>query len=330
MHDELSDIGQTSSQIHHDDVRSHGNVSIPYYLNNVSKRCVKESRYCARMSIVLSRSLFFSLALLLILGSFVDGFQATRSTLSQHRFVEQQWQFRLSSREQDDDTWFDASEPVDVTRRDLIYNTIGVGLLGASGVASFSLFQTNVYTPPGFSRIPTQFIAALGDPKASGGTSASDWGVWRLDPGPRGVWLRDFQNVLAANSEHKAPAGWLFDPNDWWLEEHGLIMEQPSFPLPTGRYLVTGGRLVTTGLTIQEDGSWKLDEGTLFDVTHLPCRSARYTPLENAAIVGSPLTANPKDFPVAPGAIMPLVPGCNKKDYAVLFLVGKEQKGKIA
>lgn len=64
-----------------------------------------------------------------------------------------------------------------------------------------------------------------------------------------------------------APAGWTFDKNNWWLEEHGLIMESPYFPLPPGRYLVTGGRLVTTGLTITEDGRWKLDEGTLYDVS---------------------------------------------------------------
>lgn len=229
----------------------------------------------------------------------------------------------------DDDTWLsvdDSSESiVDVNRRDLIYNSIGVALLGVSGVASFSLFQTNVYTPPGFARIPTQFIAALGDPKASTGRNAKEWGVWRRDPGPRGVWLSDFQKELAITQ--KAPAGWTFDPNDWWLEEHGLIMEQPTFPLPAGRYLVTGGRLVTTGLTIYEDGRWKLDEGTLYDVTHLPCRSARYTPQENSPTnsIGSPLSANPKDFPVIPGAIMPSVPGCNKQDYAVLFVVGKEK-----
>lgn len=97
-------------------------------------------------------------------------------------------------------------------------------------------------------------------------------------------------------------------------------MEAPKFPVPPGRYLVTGGRMVTTGLTIGKDGSWKLDEGKLYDVTHLPCRSARYTP--NAAN-GSPYTAQQSDFPVTPGAEMPKVEGCDKQDYAVLFLVGK-------
>ena len=39
---------------------------------------------------------------------------------------------------------------------------------------------------------------------------------------------------------------------------------------------------------------------------------------------GSPLTANQSDFPVTPGAEMPKVDGCNKLDYAVLFVIGKE------
>ena len=250
-----------------------------------------------------------------------------------------QFRARNGSDNENDETWVsddsngDIKNADTVKRRELIYNTIALGLIGVSGVASLSLFQTNVYTPDGFTRLPnTQFIAALGDPKASQGSNAREWGLWSLDPGPRGVWLRDYSSELA-KGDRRAPAGWVFNPNDWWLEEHGLIMEQPYFPLPAGRYLVTGGRLVTTGLTIMEDGSWKLDEGTLYDVTHLPCRSARYTPLEKASttdLVGSPLTANPKDFPVAPGAPMPSVPGCNKLDYAVLFVVGKETRKSFA
>jgi hypothetical protein len=34
--------------------------------------------------------------------------------------------------------------------------------------------------------------------------------------------------------------------------------------------------------------------------------------------------ANKKDFPVTPGAAMPAVSGCNKQDYAVLFVLGIE------
>lgn len=233
--------------------------------------------------------------------------------------------------ETDNITWVGEEESISVEsskRRDLIYNGMALGLIGASGLASVSLINTNLYTPSGFTRIPTQFVAALGDPKAKEGTSAQDWGLWKVDPGPRGVWLRDYQKDIMDHQNRVAPAGWTFDSNDWWLEEHGLIMEAPKFSLAPGRYLVTGGRMVTTGLTIDAaTGSWKLDEGTLYDVTHLPCRSARYMPImmngETIASAGSPLTANPKDFPVAPGAIMPSVPGCTKQDYAVLFVVGK-------
>jgi hypothetical protein len=213
-----------------------------------------------------------------------------------------------------------------VGRRDLIINVVALGLLGASGLASYSLFQTSAYTPPDFRRLPrTQFIAALGDPQASQGTDAKSWGLWVEDPGPRGVWLKDYTKDIVQMDNH-APAGWTFDPSNWWLEEHGLIMEAPKFPLKEGRYLVTGGRLVTTGLTIDSEGRWKLDEGTLSDVTHLPCRSARYQPLLSpggSGTLGSPLEANPRDFPVSPGAVMPEVKGCSKQDYAVLFVVGK-------
>jgi hypothetical protein len=221
------------------------------------------------------------------------------------------------------------SNAASVGRRNLVINVVALGLLGASGLASYSLFQTSVYTPPEFRRLPrTQFIAALGDPQASQGSEAKSWGLWVEDPGPRGVWLKDYNKDIVQTDYH-TPAGWTYDSNNWWLEEHGLIMEAPMFPLKEGRYLVTGGRLVTTGLTIDSQGRWKLDEGTLSDVTHLPCRSARYQPLEStggSGNLGSPLAANPKDFPVAPGAVMPEVKGCNKQDYAVLFVVGKAEQ----
>jgi hypothetical protein len=132
--------------------------------------------------------------------------------------------------------------------------------------------------------------------------------------------LDQYKTVLLDHNG-AAPAGWQFDPKDWWLEEHGLIMESPQFPLPAGRYLVTGGRLVTTILTVDAEGKWKLDDNAkLYDVTHLPCRSARYHPTNG----GSPLTAKKSDFPVCPGAEMPPVPGCSKQDYAVLFVIGVE------
>jgi hypothetical protein len=176
-----------------------------------------------------------------------------------------------------------------------------------------------------FKRISTQYIAALGDPGATSGGGAQSWGLWPLDPGPRGVKLSRYQ--LLKHSGGVAPARWTFDETDWWLEEHGLIMEQPTVPLPPGKYLVTGARKVTAVLTIHPpdshgDRRWELDQGaTLYDVTHLACRSARYTP---ATAGGSCTPANAKQtaFPVAPGGAMPPVEGCTKQDYTVLIVIG--------
>ena len=174
-------------------------------------------------------------------------------------------------------------------------------------------------------RISTQFIAALGDPGATSGSGAQSWGLWPLDPGPRGVELNSYKRLKEAGGV--APARWRFDGTDWWLEEHGLIMEQPTFPLPPGKYVVTGARDATAVLTIHPadrngDRRWELDKGaTLYDVTHLACRSARYTP---AAVGGScsPANAQKTAFPVAPGGAMPPVEGCKKQDYAVLIVIG--------
>ena len=201
--------------------------------------------------------------------------------------------------------------------------------LFSSMLAGAQLLHAQAYAPMGFKRIPTQFIAALGDPTASSGSNANEWGIWRVDPGPRGVWLAKYSSVLA-KKEGVSPAGWKFDRKDWWLEEHGLIMESPSFPLTAGRYLVTGGRTTTAVLTVdkpkdgkQQQRSWSLDNGAkLYDVTHLPCRAARYKPSSSGN--GSPLNAKLSDFPVSPGAEMPKVEGCDKQDYAVLFVIGVE------
>ena len=81
---------------------------------------------------------------------------------------------------------------------------------------------------PRFKRISMQYIAALGQPEASEGNDAQRWGLWREDPGPRGVWLQHFDQLQADSGV--APADWTFDANDWWLEENGMIMEQPEFP----------------------------------------------------------------------------------------------------
>ena len=205
-------------------------------------------------------------------------------------------------------------------------------LFGGGGAAA----AAEAAPTPRFQRVPLQFIAALGDPKASSGTGAETWGLWKEDPGPRGVRLRTYDRVLGA-SGGQAPAGWTFQQTDWWLEEHGLIMEAPApLPLkkfsreekitkPERRYVVTGDREVTTVLTVHADGRWELEKGSLYDVTHLPCRSARYTPADTTASSScTPPQASLSDFPVKPGAVMPAVPGCAKQDYAVLFVVAVE------
>jgi hypothetical protein len=137
------------------------------------------------------------------------------------------------------------------------------------------------------------------------------------------VMLHNYDQLQQAGGV--APWGWRFNTSDWWLEEHGLIMEKPDFPLPPGMYMVTGGREVQTVLTVHPDQRWELAAGAkLYDVTHLPCRSARYTPADGGAC--TPARARASDFPVVPGGPMPPVAGCEKQDYAVVFVtaVGEE------
>jgi hypothetical protein len=182
-----------------------------------------------------------------------------------------------------------------------------------------------VMAEAGYTRIPTQYIAALGDPKSNSGSGAEAWGLWPLDPGPRGVRLSNYGRLKEAGG--LAPAKWRFDASGWWLEENGLIMEPPSFPVPAGKYVVTGDREVTAVLTIHPRDAngvtrWELDKSaTLYDVTHLKCRSALYTPAAGKDSC-SPEKASQKAFPVTPGAAMPPVESCNKQDYEVLIVIG--------
>lgn len=198
-------------------------------------------------------------------------------------------------------------------------------LLGAVVGGFILLGLSPLVAEAGYTRVPTQYIAVLGDPGAKSGTGAEAWGHWSVDPGPRGVRLSNYGTLKSTGG--LAPAGWTFDDSDWWLEENGLIMEAPSFPIQAGRYVVTGDREVTAVLTIHPkdaDGGmrWELDKGaTLYDVTHLKCRSARYTPAagDNSC---SPKKASQNTFPVPPGATMPPVENCNKQDYQVLIVIG--------
>ena len=77
--------------------------------------------------------------------------------------------------------------------------------------------RTHTMAAAKFQRVRTQFIAALGDPKASGGDNATQWGIWTVDPGPRGVPIGQWKQLEAADGV--APAGWKHDPADWWVEE---------------------------------------------------------------------------------------------------------------
>lgn len=207
-------------------------------------------------------------------------------------------------------------------------------MLRLSALVALALVLAGFFAPPAlalgdgqtkFKRIPVQFIAALGEPQATSGTGAQAWGLWPVDPGPRGVRLRNYELLLSSGGI--APARWTFDSEDWWVEENGLIMEKPIFPLQPGKYVVTGNREAVSVLTVHpagDDGDqrWDLSDGaTIYDVTHLRCRSARYTP----AVAGEPCTpdlAPQTTFPVKPGKAMPSFAGCNKQDYAVLFVIG--------
>lgn len=181
-----------------------------------------------------------------------------------------------------------------------------------------------------FVRTQTQYIAALGSPDASAGEDAHTWGLWEVDPGPRGVWISNYDALIADGGV--APDGWQFDGDAWWLEEHGLMMEAPAFPLPAGKYMVTGGRETTAVLTVEApdaDGhqAWSLADGaTIYDVTHLRCRAALYTPREEGEMC-TPDRTPTEVFPMSPGLSMPTVAGCSKQDYQVLIVVGRVVEG---
>ena len=192
--------------------------------------------------------------------------------------------------------------------------------LAALGLALSPAQAEQTYVPGG-----TQYIAALGPTTATSGNDAETWGFWSVDPGPRGVWITNYDDLLA--DAGIAPDGWQFDSAAWWLEEHGLMMEAPSFPLPPGQYVVTGGREVTSILTISAPDAtgkqaWNIANGaTLYDVTHLGCRAAVYTPKAQGQAC-TPDKTNTDVFPMRPDISMPDVEGCAKQDYQVLIVTG--------
>ena len=174
-------------------------------------------------------------------------------------------------------------------------------------------------------RIQTQYIAALASEGATSGSGAETWGIWKVDPGPIGVWLRFYQALQKAGNI--APAGWRFDIDDWWLDENGLIMKAPEFPIPAGQYYVTNGEEHVSLLTVESPDSkgkqaWSLSDGkTISNVTHGPCRSARYTPT-GVSETCSPKYVDLSAFPLKPGEAPPQVNGCDKKSYSVLIVFG--------
>ena len=203
--------------------------------------------------------------------------------------------------------------------------------LAMSGIL-LALFLQPVYADNYRARFepirPAHYIAALADADANSGKNAETWGYWPLDPGPRGVWLNDYPDLLASGGI--APAKWQFDSAAWWVEENGLIMEAPEFPLPPGEYLVTGGREVLSALIVHpadENGNqrWELEHNaTIHDVTHLGCRSAVYTPASTDQMC-TPENVPRDAFRVAAGQPMPAVEGCHKQDYAVLVVIGLQK-----
>ena len=173
-------------------------------------------------------------------------------------------------------------------------------------------------------RLPIHFISALAEPDARSGTGAETWGMWYGDPVNRSVWLSMYPLVRQMGGF--TPANWRIEEDDWWLDENGLIMQPPNFPMPAGKYLVTGDRKVTTTLIVHEPDAngkmrWELEEGTLYDVTHLPCRSARFTPIDGTGTC-LPLAADKSLFPIPVGQPIPDVEGCLKQDYSVLIVIG--------
>jgi len=179
-----------------------------------------------------------------------------------------------------------------------------------------------------FKRVRSQYIAALGPTDANSGDNAHTWGHWPVDPGPIGVRLRDFEKLESNGGV--GPMGWAFDPDDWWLDENGLIMMAPNFPMPSGRFLVTNAIDNVALLTVaapDADGkqAWDLsDERTLDDVTHKKCRSARYHAASEGADC-TPAQADQGVFPLAPDQDPPDVAGCDRLVYSVPIIFAVEE-----
>ena len=84
-----------------------------------------------------------------------------------------------------------SAEPNNNSQRGPLERISDVFEEAAASTIDYLLMQPKRDVPPGLRRVRTQFIAALGDPKASSGRGGAEkWGIWRIDPGPRGVFLK--------------------------------------------------------------------------------------------------------------------------------------------
>ena len=211
-------------------------------------------------------------------------------------------------------------KPFNIKRRNWLLSGLG---LFTSGLIPKAFAQKY------YRRIPLQYIACLASEGEKSGTGAENWGLWKIDPGPIGVWLRLYKIL---EKTPIAPAGWRFDIDDWWLDENGLIMKAPEFPMPAGQYYVTNGEDDMSLLTVEKPDAegkqaWSLsDDKMIKNVTHGPCRSARYTPTTSTGTC-SPKDADQKAFPLKPGEQPPEVTGCDRQQYAVLIVFGLPVEG---
>ena len=71
-------------------------------------------------------------------------------------------------------------KPFRLNRRQWLVSSLG---LIATALSSPLFAQTQIR------RIAPQYIATLAPSGAKSGTGAQTWGLWRVDPGPIGVWL---------------------------------------------------------------------------------------------------------------------------------------------
>src|ERR1700739_3433385 len=83
-------------------------------------------------------------------------------------------------------------------------------LIVLSLMLAASLQQASGVDVSKFRPIEPQFIAALGDARATSGNGAQSWGFWNQDPGPRACKLDHYDQLKAAGGV--APSQWKFDP----------------------------------------------------------------------------------------------------------------------